>query len=94
MNRVKYGGLDDLNYSRDVRVLEWVSVEDELPEIGREVIVCCPQSRRKVTALCRLIPYEGAVEFYWDNAYPLSGNCHVQDSVTHWSPLPEAPYEA
>lgn len=72
--------------------MKWISVKDRLPEIGQEVIVYCPSCKRKVTALCRLIRYEEAVNFYWDNSYGGS-NIHVQDAVTHWMPLPEAPKE-
>jgi hypothetical protein len=69
---------------------EWISVKNGLPPIGQEVIVATPRGSRKVTALVRLIPHEGARDFYWDNAY--GGKfTHVQDSVTHWMPLPEAP---
>jgi hypothetical protein len=70
---------------------QWISVEDELPEIGEEVIVYTPKCRDKVTALARLIRHEAATDYFWDNAYPLTGNCHVQDSVTHWQPLPLPP---
>lgn len=69
---------------------QWISVTDALPPIGQEVIVYCPKSSRKVTALMRLIPYEGAREFYWDNAYG-GGNTHVQNSVAQWMPLPVQP---
>lgn len=70
---------------------QWISVKDALPPIGEEVTVFCPRSERhRVTALVRLIPYEGALEFFWDNAYG-GGFTHVQDSVTHWMPMPKEP---
>lgn len=69
----------------------WIRVEERLPEIGEEVIVYCPGSERKpVTALSRLIRYEGATNFYWDNYYGGSFT-HIQEAVTHWQPLPNAP---
>lgn len=72
----------------------WISVDDRLPDIGEEVMVYCPhKERRKVTALCRLIRYEGAEEYYWDNAYGGS-NVHVQKSVTHWMPLADSPKDS
>lgn len=73
---------------------KWISIKDKLPEIGEEVIVYCPKCiSRKVTALMRLIRYEGATEYFWDNSYGGS-NVHVMHSVTHWMPLPESPKES
>lgn len=72
-------------------VPQWISVEDRLPPIGQEVIVSVPGGRAPVTALMRLIRWEGATDFYWDNAYPGKGNMHLQTSITHWMPLPAAP---
>jgi hypothetical protein len=72
--------------------LEWISVADQLPAIGQEVIVHVPGSdRRPVTALMRLIAWEGSPDFYWDNAYPGKGNMHIGKSVTHWAVMPAAP---
>jgi hypothetical protein len=72
-------------------VPQWISVETALPPIGQEVIVFVPGGRRLVTALMRLIRWDGATDFYWDNAYPGKGNMHLQTSITHWMPLPAAP---
>jgi len=73
---------------------EWISVKDRLPEIGEEVLCYCPHKieagRNPVTALVRLIPYEGAREYYWDNYYG-GNNTHVMKAVTHWQPLPPPP---
>lgn len=72
----------------------WVSVKDRLPEIGTEVQVYVPSkldfSRNPVTALTRLICYEEALDYYWNNNYGGS-NIHVQDAVTHWRPLSSPP---
>lgn len=75
---------------------EWISVKDRLPEIGTEVIAWSPKSytglgQGRVTALCRLIRYEEATEFYWANHYPGNSNIHTQEAITHWMPLPEPP---
>lgn len=73
---------------------KWISVKDQLPGIGEEVIVYCQPNNDgmgKVTALCRYIRYEGATNFYWDNDYPGSGNLYIQEAITHWMPLPEPP---
>lgn len=70
----------------------WISVSDRLPPIGQEVLVHVPGSARApVTALMRLIPWEGSPDFYWDNAYPGKGNMHIGPSVAHWMPLPAWP---
>ncbi|MFI3155040.1 MAG: DUF551 domain-containing protein [Methylococcaceae bacterium] len=73
---------------------KWIDVNDALPPIGVEVIVFCPykkeNGRNPVTALCRLIRYEGDHTFYWDNNYG-SNNTHVQNAVTMWQPMPDEP---
>jgi len=69
---------------------QWISVKDDLPELGDEVVAYCPESRHNVTALCRFNRYEGATDFYWDNHYGGS-NVHIQESVTYWMPLPHPP---
>lgn len=72
----------------------WIPVSERLPEIGNEVLVYCPHKiefgRNPVTALMRLIRYEKATEFYWDNNYG-GRNVHLKESVTHWMSLPAAP---
>jgi len=69
---------------------EWISVKDKLPEIGSEVIVL--KNDGNVTALARYIRYEGAKEYFWDNFYGGSNLC-LQESITHWMPLPNPPKE-
>ena len=71
----------------------WIACADQLPEIGQEVIVFTPRKGRKVTALSRFIHYEEATNFHWDNSYPGKGNLHLQESVTHWMPLPASPVQ-
>jgi hypothetical protein len=69
----------------------WVSVEDRLPELGEEVNVnVSTPNKSYVTSLCRRIRFEGATDYYWDNAYG-SSNLHLKQCVTHWQPLPAAP---
>ncbi len=67
----------------------WIDIKKQLPPVGDEVIVFT--KRGEVTALARFIRYEGAVDYYWDNHYPGTGNCHIQESVTHWMPMPQPP---
>lgn len=69
---------------------KWISVESKLPEIGELVNVYTPDtSYRKVKSLMRLIRYEGATNFYWDNR--TGTDTHIQEAVTHWQPLPPLP---
>lgn len=70
---------------------EWIPIEDELPPIGKEVQVYCPNKMQKgrnpVTALARFIRHEGLDSpYYWDNFYGGS-NYTNPESVTHWMPL-------
>ena len=52
--------------------MAWVSVDEALPHIAEEVVVRRTDGR--ITALARFIPYEGAIEYWWDNKYPGTGN--------------------
>jgi Protein of unknown function (DUF551) len=71
--------------------MEWISVTEALPPIGEEVWCYCPnKSRRKITALVRLIPYEESQEFHWNNSYG-GDNLHLGKSVTHWMRRPAPP---
>lgn len=74
--------------------IEWVSVKESLPEIGKEVAVYCPlkvlRGKNVVTSLARYIPYVDCREienYYWNNFYGES-NWHAKESVTHWRDLP------
>lgn len=73
---------------------KWVSVEDELPPIGHEVQVYCPNrvemGKIPVTARARFIRYEGDSNYYWDNYYGGS-NYTNRESVTHWKPMSSPP---
>lgn len=88
--RAKLNIIQKLAYQEIKEDGGWISVEERLPEIGEEVNVYCPQCGKKITSLARFIRYEGAKGFYWDNSYGGS-NIHIQDTVTHWRPLPEPP---
>jgi len=79
------------NQSEDKPLLQWVACSERLPQLGEEVIVFCPNSRSMVTALIRYIRYEGCPDFFWNNR---TGNdTHLQETVTHWMPLPNPPFE-
>ena len=87
---VKIYNYEDMNNLEKI----WIDVNEALPPIGTEVIVFCPYKkeygRSPVTALCRLIRYEGCNGFYWDNNYG-GNNTHVQNAVTMWQPMPNDP---
>jgi hypothetical protein len=74
-----------------IAAIEWVPVSERLPEIGTEVNVL--REDDTVTSLCRLIPYENAPNYFWDNNY---GGCnvHLPESIKAWRPLPAPPKEA
>lgn len=71
----------------------WISVTDQLPPIGQEVIVfVAPYDRHPkgyVTALCRCIRYEEDPDWWWDNSQ--GRNYHAMGSVSHWTPFPNPP---
>lgn len=65
--------------------MEWVKVENRLPEKG-QLIVYCAKSR-----------HVSAIGIYWDDKHdplgpiPSRPNWLTWDTVTHWMPLPETP---
>lgn len=76
--------------------MEWISIEDRLPEIGEPVICYYPNAETyKVRELVRLIHN---FNYYWDTlrglGTVLSHNPKSKDlTVTHWMPLPAPPHE-
>jgi hypothetical protein len=68
---------------------EWISVVDELPPLGEEVIVQTETKRGKgVTCLSRRISQSHVFPYVWDNDYG-GGNMHLPEAVTYWMPLPK-----
>ena len=66
-----------------VTVQEWISVDDELPEVGRYVV--CIAKRNPFS---RFMPMVARIEKNgWVN--PITEQCISE--VTHWMPLPEPP---
>ena len=59
---------------------EWISVNDRLPELGEDVLVC--NHWGEVSTDMVWINPAGKMEFYFDGT-----------NVTHWMPLPPAPKE-
>ena len=88
MIEYKYQTEEDIKFWKDLPDI-WYSTKKALPPIGREVQVFVPTARehRKVTALCRLIPYEGCtIEYAWDNHYG-GCNAHPKEFITHWKKM-------
>jgi hypothetical protein len=94
----------------------WVSVEDEKPESGKHVLLCCevrPSGKRYVcdgfyaqsktiTTICdgdNNYEYDEETDEYYliEGYYEIIKNWDdyssivIDDFVTHWKPLPEAP---
>lgn len=59
--------------------MQWISVEERLPDDGLTVLVAVPGASEPVW----LGYYED--RWYWENAE------YVRENVTHWMPLPELP---
>lgn len=60
--------------------MEWISVNDRLPEPGEDVLVC--NHWGDIDTDMVWINPDGKTEFYFDKT-----------NVTHWMPLPEPPKE-
>lgn len=59
----------------------WISVEDELPQIGKDVLVL-----RKDGSIHEAHQCNEEIAMWWSvDGYPLKNN------ITHWMPLPQAP---
>ena len=59
----------------------WISVEDELPKIGKDVLVLRKDGEMQVAH-----QYNETIARWWSvDGFPL------KDNVTHWMPLPQAP---
>ena len=56
----------------------WISIEDELPEIGKDVLVLREDGEMQVAH-----QYNETIARWWSfDGYPLCNN------ITHWMPLP------
>ena len=59
----------------------WISVEDELPKIGKDVLVLREDGEMQVAH-----QYNEEIARWWSvDGFPL------KNSVTHWMPLPQPP---
>lgn len=78
---------DALAYIRqlEARVPRWIPVEERLPDIDEEVLVCTNEGLYKVAQ------YSGADKFWTLELNQMVWG--MVAGVTHWMPLPEPPEE-
>jgi hypothetical protein len=60
--------------------VEWISVNDRLPEIGDKVLIYCSSQGQLIAYLS----YEKQWIHVFDGSY-------LYLNITHWMPLPEPP---
>jgi hypothetical protein len=64
--------------------MEWINVNDRLPELGRDVLILTSYSKMATAH----IDDETKPSYGWIDC--MRGQ-HSYGSVTHWMPLPEPP---
>jgi hypothetical protein len=62
----------------------WISVEDRLPELGKEVIVSAKDKYIDIDQLAD----DGEGNYYWWKTNRVVIWCE-EDKITHWMPIPE-----
>ena len=65
--------------------MEWISIKDRLPEVGKRVLVYTEMNVIRIDRL-RLIKNGKRKAATWESS--------LYVEVTHWMPLPEPPKEA
>lgn len=68
--------------------MEWISVDDILPEVGATIDVFVPDVGRETCVTLSAISATGPVFFSWDSYWDRWGEIH---HITHWMPIPEPP---
>ena len=68
----------DYLIANGVTIQEWISVEERLPEVGREVLAT--RNERD----CFVVMYSDTYKGFFSGQFPVKG-------VTHWMPLPRPP---
>ena len=71
----------------DISPSPWISVEDRLPELGKEVIV---SAKDKYVDIDQLADNGEGGYYWWKNERVIF--CE-EDKITHWMPIPELPKE-
>lgn len=79
--------------------MEWISVNDRLPDVGQIVLAVVSEPRLRfnhpykeevLLLYRRVIPYRRGPEIHWER--PFSGETVDYDAiVTYWMPIPELP---
>lgn len=64
---------------------EWISVKDELPDLGRYVLTCTYDGSMYVLELL-----ESFGMTFWEDE---NCACYKMDFIDYWMPLPEPPKE-
>lgn len=72
--------------------MEWIKVEDKLPEIGVHVLVCTEYYDRKGNRLTEIfVGYMNEEEELVQFPDDWTGGDAFNEVVSHWHPLPEPP---
>jgi hypothetical protein len=79
-------GLVERLIANGVTVQKWISVEERLPEVGKEVLIC--DARDSFLGMFSLEEMKSDEVYYWFDG---DGWRLPSDEVTHWMPLPEPP---
>ena len=74
---------------------KWINVKDELPEIGKRVLVCGVAIENRDYRTCAIsnrVKYEifGQPVERWRSPWDYF---HAEYEITHWAELPELPKE-
>ncbi len=94
--RIKFveitGGFANYNWQR--KTSEWISVEEELPDISVPVLVTYlgyNDNRPHAEGVAVLL--DGDQDWYWWDGAPEDSDQKVVVAITHWMRLPEPPNE-
>ena len=68
---------------------QWISVEERLPELGKEVLICDIDDKRNYMDVWSL-EYDEDGDVVWEGK---NGEWYSRNEATHWMPLPEPPKE-
>jgi len=68
--------------------MEWISVEDRLPEDGTDCLIAILSRFENASArfLVRTATYKENSHYHWEG-----DRCHSVEAPTHWIPFPQAP---
>jgi len=74
-------------------MMDWISVDDRLPEIGSHVLSCCKRLDGCWEITRTQFLYNEYISSHFWNYFSSGCGCCDADmkNVTHWMPLPEPP---